>query len=172
MLAIQLSRQIWQSVSYIQSDSSAFVWKLTTWLHKLMSFPALQRFLTFRTCTETCMWWKSWFHWKGKGWFLWFPWLQKCQNFTQGWGWLSYVTSGVRRKWRWFLKLQKKWNNPPSAWQAPHCMFHQGTCRQLPRAWKANKETSSGVQQWLTSGSAFSWHFWVALPCSAPQKIF
>lgn len=49
MLAIQLSRQIWQSVNYIQSDSSAFVWKLTTWLHKLMSFPALQHFLTFRT---------------------------------------------------------------------------------------------------------------------------
>lgn len=39
-------------------------------------------------------------------------------------------------------------------------------------AWKVNKEMSAGVQQWLTSGSAFSWHFWVALPCSAPQKHF
>lgn len=74
--------------------------------------------------------------------------------------------------------FRRKSNNPPlSGRLLTACSIkapagNSAAGNRLSCAWKVNKKTNAGVQHWLTSGSAFSWHIWVALPCSAPQKHF
>lgn len=107
---------------------------------------------------------------KSKGTFLWF---QKCQDFTQGQGWLICTGNEDNPP-----NFKTKPNNPTlSGGFLISCSIKASAGNsvvgnRVSCAWDVNKERSAGVQRWLTSGSAYSCHFWAALPCSAPRKHF
>lgn len=122
MLAIQLSRQIRRSITYVQSDFSTFVGKLTKWLHKFMSFPAFQCFLTWKNMalkhicrnpgsTERSF---DFFDFRNARISPKVPCHHRCSEGMK----IIPQTS------------EQNQTIPPLVWQAPHCMFHQGTCRQ------------------------------------------
>lgn len=107
-----------------------------------------------------------------------FPWFQKCQDFTQGQGWLCLVTTDLNRERSSSPKPQNKTKQPSvsGGFLISHSMKASAgnsvVGNRVSCAWNVNKEASAGVQRWLTSGSPYSCHFWVALPCAAPRKHF
>lgn len=126
--------------------------------------------------TETCMWWKSWFHWKIKGKISLTSEMSRFHPRTK-----MVVPHHPRCSQEMKIIPQTSEENqttpPLSGRLLTACSIkapagNSAVGNRLSCAWKVNKKTNAGVQHWLTSSSAFSWHFWVALPCSAPQKHF
>lgn len=129
MLAIQLSRQIRRSITYVQSDFSTFVGKLTKWLYKFMSFPAFQCFLTWKNMAlkHICRNPGSTERTKGIFDFFDFRNARISPKDKDGCAMSPQVFRGNEDN---SPNFRTKSNNPPLVWQAPHCMFHRGTCRQ------------------------------------------
>lgn len=170
MLAIQLSRQIRRSITYVQSDFSTFVGKLTKWLHKFMSFPAFQCFLTWKNMALKHI----------------------CRNpgsTERSFDFFDFRNARISPKVPCHHRCSKGMKIIPRTSEQNQtipplsgrlliaCSIEAPAGNpvvgnRLPCSWKVNKEMNAGVQRWLTSGTAFPWHFWVALPCSAPQKHF
>jgi len=120
--------------------------------------------------TETCMWWKSWFHWSQRECFLDFRNARISPRDKGSCAMSPQICTGSAD---YPPDFKTKPNNPTlSGGFLISRSINSVVGNRVSCAWNVNKEKSAGVQRWLTAGSSYSCHFWAALPCAAPHRHF